>query len=48
MRQSVLGVLAGQVFRQIFSGADFMSPIFVPPHIYKSTKSFMVITVPHD
>ena len=48
MRPSVLGVLAGQVFRQIFSGADFMSPVLVPPHIYKNTKSFMVTTVPHD
>ena len=25
--------LAGQVFRWLFSGADFMSPIHVSPHI---------------
>ena len=33
---------------QIFSGANFMSPNLVSPHNYKSIKSFMVTTVPHD
>ena len=32
------GKVAGQVLRQIFSGADSMSPILVSPHILKSTK----------
>ena len=29
----VLGKLAGQVLKQIFVGADFMSPILISPHI---------------
>ena len=30
--------MAGQILRQIFSGADSMSPILASPHILKSTK----------
>ena len=38
--------LAGHVFRQIFLGADFMSPVLISSHIQRSTKILHMTTVP--
>ena len=49
MRPSVLSVKwqDRSSYSQTFSGADFMSPILVSPHIQKTTKILYGDTVPH-